>query len=158
MKTTLLATLLALLTLAAQGHAFPFWLESPSRSNPNDPQSDRYAAPRNTPMPSLNTFTPTRTGTPTVTVMAADTATSVDTPTFTGTATSLPTAVDTDTPTFTSVVTPDPTATSTLSPTQVTTHAETLVFGLNFDPTTGAITETATLRTFLPLISRQRQN
>lgn len=47
------------------------------------------------------------------------------------------------------------TATSPLSPTQVTAHAQTLVFGVNFDPTAGAIT--ATRRAFLPMVARHRQ-
>lgn len=111
MRTTLrLAGLAFFLTVAAlpqAGHAFGFWLDAPSRSNPNDPKSDRFQfsypatpAPASTP-----TMTPTASPSPTAP------GTFTNTPTFSATYTITPSF--TASPSSTSTPSPTPTATPT---------------------------------------------
>ncbi|HTB22017.1 MAG TPA: right-handed parallel beta-helix repeat-containing protein [bacterium] len=95
-----------LLSLPVLSRAFPFWLNSPSRRNPNDPQSSGFAAAHFSPVPTgSNTVSPSQT--PTFTM--SDTAT--DSPTITPSFTNTP--FETPTPSVTASATPTSTPTST---------------------------------------------
>jgi len=93
---------LVLSVLVVMAHAFPFWLDSPTRSNSHDPKSPLFAVP---------TFHPAATATPDSTPCPAcsptDTPTETELPTFSFT----PTPPKTATPTHT--FTPAPAACAT---------------------------------------------
>lgn len=83
-----LAVVAIISSLSVRLHAFGFWLESPSRSNPNDPKGMNYHPA----VSAFNTPGPAATSTPTASFTASPTAagTFTQTPTMTSTPTTTP--------------------------------------------------------------------
>ena len=116
------ALLLLLLTgLAGTAAAFPFWLASPVRSNPNDPQSPLYR-PTATPVP------------PTATPVVTNTFTTAPTNTLAPTNTTAPTNTNTTAPTSTNTVPPGSTNTYTFTPTWTPTPTATFTVAAGGGP------------------------
>jgi len=159
MKLRFLVGLL-LLGLPGFGHAFPFWLNSPSRNNPNDPESPFFGIP--TPHKTVNgtpassptaSFTDTRTesvtdtttqtpaysATPTMgaspTTNESFSPTSTMTPSASPTRTGTPTSTSTPTPTFTFTPTSTPTRSFTSTSTSTSTFTYSSTFTATFTPT-----------------------
>ena len=107
-------TVVALLVMANLALAFPFWLDSPTRSNPHDPKSilfPKTPAATNTPAGPAPTHTFTRTPTATHTPLGTFTDSPTPAPTFT------PTPSFTNTPVFSPTNTPAGTNTPSPTPT-----------------------------------------
>ena len=126
-NVVLLATSLVLVSSVAA--AFPFWLDSPTRSNPNDPKSAAYVAPPSLPIAPAGTATITQTKTATYTY------TPVQTASFTLTVSPMMTA----TPTFSvsPVLTATPTPSITFTSTVSSTRTNTAFYTATATPTAG---------------------